>query len=134
MSRWPSTATDAWSRSGGTQRNPGGTMSDNVIERRHLLRNAGMVAGGAAAVTGLGAASMPAMADDDDDHGHGHGRGKRLLGSWLVNVRNANGSMTVSVGSFAAGGVAIIHDINPAGPPFTGSWEMHDHDTWRATV
>jgi hypothetical protein len=103
-------------------------MTDNVIERRHLLRNAGMVAGGAAAVTGLGAA-MPASA-----HGEGHGRGRRLLGSWLVDVRNDDGSTLVSVGSFAAGGVAVVHDINPAGPPFTGSWEMTDHDSWKATV
>jgi hypothetical protein len=105
-------------------------MDENVIERRHLLRNAGMVAGGAAAVSGLGAAAMPASADGD---GHGH-HGKRLLGSWLVDVRNDDGSTLVSVGSFAAGGVAIVHDINPAGPPFTGSWEMTDDDSWRATV
>lgn len=56
------------------------------------------------------------------------------MGSWLVDVRNDDGSTLVSVGSFAAGGVAIVHDISPAGPPFTGSWEMRDHDAWRATV
>ena len=105
-------------------------MSDIVIERRHLLRNASMVAGGAAAVSGLGAAALPASADGG---GHGH-HGKRLLGSWLVNVRNDDGSTLVSVGSFAAGGVAIVHDINPAGPPFTGTWAMIDHDSWKATV
>ncbi len=104
-------------------------MDENVIERRHLLRNAGMVAGGAATASGIGLVAAPASADD----GHGH-HGKRLLGSWLVDVRNDDGSMLMSVGSFAAGGVAIVHDINPAGPPFTGSWDMTDHDSWKATV
>ena len=104
-------------------------MSDNSIERRHLLRNAGMVAGGAAAATGL-AGALPAAADQ----GHGGDRGHRLFGSWLVDVSGDDGTDSVSVGSFAAGGVAIVHDINPAGPPFTGTWKMHDHDSWRATV
>jgi hypothetical protein len=109
-------------------------MDDNVIERRHLLRNAGLVAGGAAAVSGLGATAMPASADDDGHHGHHGHHGTGLLGSWLVDVRNADGSTSVSILSFAAGGVAIVHDISPAGPPFTGSWESGARDSWQATV
>jgi hypothetical protein len=104
-------------------------MPDELIQRRQLLRGAGIAAGGAA-VAGLGAVAAPAAADDDD-HRHGHAR---LAGSWLVDVANDDGSMTVSVGSFAEGGVCVIHDIQPAGPPFTGSWKMRDKRRWRATV
>ena len=40
----------------------------------------------------------------------------------------------MSVASFATGGVAIIHDINPAGPPFTGSWARAGGNGFRATL
>ena len=70
---------------------------------------------------------------DRDGHGDGHGDGHRLLGSWLVDVDNDDGSSLVSVGSFAAGGVAVVHDISPAGPPLTGSWDARGKH-WRATV
>jgi hypothetical protein len=108
-------------------------MTDSAIERRHVLRNAGIIAGGAAAMAGLGA--VPASADDgDDDHDHHHhGQGRRLLGSWLV-TRTEGDSSVVTVGSFAVGGVAIVHDINPALPPLTGSWRMRGHDSWQATL
>lgn len=103
-------------------------MTEGTIERRHLLRGAGLVAGGAAASTGLGAMVAPAEA-------HGDSRGaRRLAGSWLVDVQNDDGSELVSVGSFADGGVAIVHDISPAGPPFTGTWKLRGDDQWRATV
>src|SRR5690606_10181850 len=36
--------------------------------------------------------------------------------------------------SFAAGAVFITHDINPPGPPFTGTWLMPDDDRFRAEV
>jgi hypothetical protein len=103
-------------------------MPDELIQRRQLLRGAGIAAGGAA-VAGLGAVAAPAAADDDHDRGRA-----RLTGSWLVDVANDDGSSTVSVGSFAEGGVCVIHDIQPAGPPFTGSWKMRDKRRWRATV
>jgi hypothetical protein len=107
-------------------------MAEGTIERRHLLRGAGIVAGGAVTAAGIGALASPAVADDDDDHDDHDD--DDLTGSWLVQVRNEDGSTLTSVGSFAKGGVAIIHDINPAGPPFTGSWKMRDDDRWRATV
>jgi hypothetical protein len=99
---------------------------NDAIERRHLLRNAGMVAGGAATASGLGAVGAPASAEG------GHG-GRGLLGSWMVT--RTEGDLTAQlVGSFAAGGVIIVHDISPAGPPATGSWKMRDRDSWRATL
>jgi hypothetical protein len=103
-------------------------MTDGTIDRRRLLRGAGLVAGGAAASTGMGAMVAPVSAHSDGWDTRG------LAGSWLVDVKNDDGSTLVSVGSFAEGGVAIVHDISPAGPPFTGTWELRDDDRWRATV
>lgn len=100
-------------------------MEEHTIGRRRVLRGAGVAAGGVA-VTTVGLAS-PALAD-----GGGHGR---LSGSWLV-VRQDDGDPTEVqvVFSFADGGVFITHDINPAGPPFTGSWERRDGHRFRATI
>ena len=36
--------------------------------------------------------------------------------------------------SFAAGQVCVVHDISPAGPPFTGTWRLAGHGSFRATV
>ena len=60
-------------------------------------------------------------------------RGNRLRGSWLVEATNGTDT-TRSVVSFAGGGVAIVHDIKPAGPPFTGSWRRTGGHGFRATV
>ena len=100
-------------------------MSD-LIERRHVLRNAGIVAGGAAAVPALGAVADPASAD-------GGWVSRRLLGSWVVTRADDDGTATL-IASFAAGGAIIVHDISPAGPPVTGSWKLRDDDSWRATL
>jgi hypothetical protein len=104
---------------------------DDVIQRRHLLRNVGLVAGGAATASGLGAVVAPASAR----HPHGGGRRgrRRLLGSWVVERTEGDGTVTL-VGSFAAGGVIVVHDIDPAGPPVTGTWRMLDRNSWRATL
>jgi hypothetical protein len=104
-------------------------MEDTTMERRRLLRTVGMVAGATAAASGVGAAVAPADARGQDGQGGGH----RLLGSWLVDVDNDDGSSLVSIGSFAAGGVAVTHDISPAGPPLTGTWDARGQ-RWRATL
>ena len=100
-------------------------MTEDSVGRRSVLRNAGIAAGGA--VLGGTALASPAAASErhrDDD----------LSGSWLVNVHNDTGAESVSVLSFAAGDVCVVHDISPAGPPFTGTWRSHRHDSFRATV
>jgi hypothetical protein len=85
--------------------------TEAAVGRRHVLRLAGVVAGGVAAA-GLGLAT-PAMAQDDD----------ALVGSWLVVADgDADPGRTQSVASFSAGGVLISYAINPAGPPFVGTW------------
>jgi hypothetical protein len=99
-------------------------MDERTLGRRQVLRRAGVVTGGAA-VAGLGMAS-PAIASDDDGGG--------LAGSWMI-TRQDDGDPTEvqAVLSFAAGGVAIEHDIGPAGPPFTGTWARRGRASFRAT-
>lgn len=94
-------------------------MAERVIDRRQVLRGAGVAAGGAA--VGAVAFAEPASASP---HEHSD---NNLSGSWLI-VRQDEGTTTptTAVLSFAAGGVIIEHDINPAGPPFTGTWEGRD--------
>lgn len=104
-------------------------MAEQALGRRQLIRGAGAAAGGLA-VTGLGGAmAAPAAAKDDDDH-----HDSAIAGSWLASVHGDDGSELMSVGSFAHGGVAITHDISPAGPPFTGSWEPRGENRFRATL
>jgi hypothetical protein len=100
-------------------------MGEDSVGRRNVLRGAGVAAGGVA-LSGVALAS-PASA------GESHGDG-RLSGSWRVNVHNDDGDESVSVISFAAGQVCVVHDISPAGPPFTGTWRSSRHGSFRATV
>lgn len=88
-------------------------MSASEIGRRRVLQGAGVAAIGAT-VGSLGVAS-PALATEGD--------GNDLPGSWLI-TREDNGTSapTMSVLSFALGNVIVVHDIQPAGPPFTGTW------------
>ena len=114
-----------WARSPRGRANLGeAVMAEHVIDRRQALRGAGVAAGGAA--VGAFAFAAPAVAHDNGEQG--------LSGSWLA-VRQDDGSTdrTTLVFSFAAGNVAISHDINPAGPPFTGTWEADDGHRFRAT-
>jgi hypothetical protein len=105
-------------------------MSEHGIGRRQLVRSAaGVAAGGALAVgTGVGAAS--ASGDGHDMHGlHG------LLGAWVVEHTNdqpADPDPGVTVVGFAAGGVIVATDVQPAGTTSTGAWSM-DGNRFRAT-
>jgi hypothetical protein len=99
-------------------------MDKELVGRRGWL--AGMGAAGGLAATGLVAGAVPAAATGGHDSG--------LAGSWLVNVTSETGDQIVSVGSFAIGGVAITHDIQPAGPPFTGTWAERSGNRFRATL
>lgn len=99
-------------------------MDRRGMPRREALRNAGLLAGGAA-IGGLALAS-PADADDSRERG--------LTGSWMITRRQAGEPEdSIAVLSLAAGGVAINHDILPAGPPFTGTWAGHGRE-FRATL
>jgi hypothetical protein len=104
-------------------------MGEQSLGRRQVLRGAGVVAAGGAAVTavsGLGLAS-PAIASDDGGGG--------LTGSWMVTRQDDGDPTRVrAVFSFAGGGVFVEHDILPAGPPFTGTWARRDGGRFRATI
>ena len=100
-------------------------MVDHVLGRRQVLRGAG-VATGAAAV-GVALAS-PASASE--------GHGSRLAGSWMVVHQDDPGgdpTKVQAVVSFAGGGVLLSHDINPAGPPQSGTWEAFNGDRFKGT-
>ena len=98
-------------------------MIEDSVGRRNVLRGAG-VAGGVA----LSGVALASPASAGESHGDGH-----LSGSWRVNVHNDDGAESVSILSFAAGQVCIVHDISPAGPPFTGTWRFRG-GSFRATV
>jgi hypothetical protein len=101
-------------------------MADTEVQtigRRRMLRGAGAAAGGA--VVSTVALASPALADG------GH---SRVAGSWMiVHQDEANPTEVQAVISFALGGVFISHDISPAGPPFTGTWERRGDHRFRAT-
>jgi hypothetical protein len=109
-----------------------GLMVKSGMDRRQVLSGVGVAAG--AIVASTVAMSSSAMADDGDNHDNNDNNGN-ITGSWLVNRQSDNdpGDHSMSVLSFAAGNVMIIHDINPAGPPFTGTWARRNHG-FRATV
>lgn len=100
-------------------------MPEIGLGRRQLLSGAGVVAG-AVAVGTIGVAS-PAVAHDDG--------GGSLTGSWLVKrVSDSDPEdIATAVFSLAGGNVIIVHDINPAGPPFTGTWAQKGNRRFRGT-
>jgi hypothetical protein len=100
-------------------------MIQESVGRRNVLRGASVAAGGLtlAGVAGASPASAGGSYGDQS-----------LSGSWRVNVHNDDGDESISILSFAAGQVCIVHDISPAGPPFTGSWRSGRHGSFRATV
>ena len=99
-------------------------MNDDTLDRRSVLRNAGIAAGGAV----LGGVALAPPASATERHAD------EVSGSWRVGVHNDDGDETDSIISFADGGVCIVHDISPAGPPFTGTWRSGRHGSFRATV
>ncbi|MGZ4611006.1 MAG: hypothetical protein ACXV2H_12175 [Actinomycetes bacterium] len=97
-------------------------MDERAIGRRQMLRGAGVAAGGVA-VSGIALAS-PAAASDDHTG---------LTGSFFCTRQDDGTTDKITVIlSFAGGDVFLSHDINPAGPPFTGTW-ARDGKRFRAT-
>lgn len=101
-------------------------MSEHAMDRRDVLRGATVLAGGAAAA-GVGLA-QPASADDTEA-----ARRHSIVGNWMVRRTNADGSVTRTVASFAAGGVHLTNDISPTGPLYTGTWRQ-EGDATRAVL
>jgi len=106
-------------------------MERTGMDRRQVLSGVGLAAG--AIVAGTVAMASPALADDGNHDNENNGN---INGSWLVNRQSDNDPTdhSMSVLSFAAGNVMIIHDINPAGPPFTGTWARRGGHGFKATV
>jgi hypothetical protein len=101
-------------------------MGEIGLGRRQLLSGAGLAAG--AVAVGSFALASPATADDNNGGGG-------LAGSWMVMRQSDNDPTDKATGVFslAGGNVIIVHDINPAGPPFTGTWAQKENRRFRAT-
>lgn len=87
-------------------------MVEHVVDRRGMLRGAGVAAGAAT----LGGVVLAAPAD---------AASSGLLGGWLITHRDnppAPTDETQAVVTFAAGGVFQVIDIDPVGTPGAGSW------------
>ena len=106
-------------------------MVTTGMDRRQVLSGVGIAAG--AIVAGTVALSSPTLADDGNHDNENNGN---INGSWMVNRQSDNDPTdhSMAVLSFAAGNVMIVHDINPAGPPFTGTWARQNGHGFRATV
>ncbi len=104
-------------------------MEEHVMNRRRVLLGAG--AAGAVAIGGVAGASSASATDS----GGGSG-GSSLTGSWVINRKDdppADQTQVSAVISFAGGGVFISHDISPAGPPGTGTWDRRNGGGFKGT-
>ena len=108
-------------------------MQPTGMDRRQVLSGVGIAAG--AIVASTVALASPALADDGSGHGNDNNN-DNISGSWMVNRQSDNDPTDHAMGvlSFAAGNVMIVHDINPAGPPFTGTWARRSGHGFTATV
>ena len=95
-------------------------METSGMDRRQVLSGVGIAAG--AIVASTVALASPALADNGNDHENDNNN-DNISASWMVNRQSDNDPTDHAMGvlSFAAGNVMIVHDINPAGPPFTGT-------------
>ena len=98
-------------------------MSDDLMDRRHVLRGAGVVAGGVA-VAGL-AAAAPAGASEADAAAS---QSEESGSWWLTRTDDGTGATVVSVTTFAPGGGVINNDISPTGPLSSGTWREDGRD------
>lgn len=101
-------------------------MTDEVIERRMLLRGAGLA--GATVIGGTTLAASAAAGDEEHS---------RVTGSWLVTHRDDPGgdpTEIMGVASFAAGGVVANQDISPISPTGLGSWKRRGRNGFRASL
>lgn len=100
-------------------------MVEHMLARRQILRGAGVATG--VAVAGV-ALPSPAIASE--------GPSSRLAGSWMVVHQDDPGgdpTKVKAVVSFAGGGVLLSHDIDPAGPLQSGTWEALEGNRFKAT-
>ena len=102
-------------------------MRTEPVGRRQVLRGVGAAAGGVA-ITTLGVTSSAKAGEVNDDH-------SALLGAWLVTRHDDGDSVTTQgVAIFAAAGIGLFQDLNPAGPTFFGAFAENGHRKFRSTL
>jgi hypothetical protein len=103
-------------------------MTNETVERRLLLRGAGLAGAAVLGSTAIAAGADAHDRDDDRDrHDHDDDRSK-VVGSWLITHQDdpgGNPTKVTGVASFAEGGVLANQDINPIAPTGLGAWEGH---------
>ncbi len=95
-------------------------MADRVVDRRMLLRGAGV-----ASATVIGGTALGSSAHADDRNS----RDSSVTGAWVITHRDnppAEPSTGTAVVAFADGGVFISQDIAPLAPGSLGAWS-HEH-------
>lgn len=106
-------------------------MSNETVERRLLLRGAGLAGAAVLGSTAIAAGADAHDRDDDRDrHDHDDDRSK-VVGSWLITHQDDPGgdpTKVMGVASFAKGGVLANQDINPIAPTGLGAWEGRDEN------
>lgn len=97
-------------------------MADRVVDRRMLLRGAGV-----AGATVIGGAALVPAAHANGDHRNGGG----VTGAWVITHRDDPPNppeATIAVVSFAEGGVFSVQDIAPLAPGGLGAWSSEHGD------
>lgn len=100
-------------------------MTSETVDRRMLLRGAGLVG-----ATALGGTAIASSASADGR------QGGDVTGAWLVQHRDDPGgdpTEVTGVVTFAEGGVITSRDLDPAGPPAFGAWKETGHHGFRGT-
>jgi hypothetical protein len=100
-------------------------VDEHVMDRRRVLLGAS--AAGVVAIGGVAGASS-ASADGRGDSGPS--------GSWVISRKDdppGDPTKVTTVLSFAGNGVIISHDLAPAGPPGTGTWERRHDNGFKGT-
>jgi hypothetical protein len=94
---------------------------DRALERRKLLRGAGV-----AGASVMGVAMAPAAASAADEH---HSGRHRLWGAWMIAHHDdpaSGGATGAAVVAFAAGGVLTVEEM-PDGTLGLGTWTCREH-------
>ena len=109
-------------------------MSDQIMDRRLLLRRAGAVGATALGGAAVGGTALGPSATGAESDAAARGR-HPFVGAWLITHRDdPGGDETEALGvvTAGAGGVLANQDINPVSPTGLGAWRPHGRRGYRA--
>jgi hypothetical protein len=106
-------------------------MTDESVERRMLLRGAGLA--GAAVLGGTALASPASARDRKHDHNGDHDND--ATGAWMIHHRDdppGDTTNVLAVVGLAEGGVVTVQDLAPLGAAALGAWKSRDNGRFKA--